>query len=129
MRQRCRNPSHPSYKNYGAKGIGVCKHWEKFENFLVDMGEKPTPEHSIERKNSKLGYSKRNCCWATRKDQNNNTSRNRYLVYKGQRKTLAQWSDWSGVGYNTLTKRLQLGWPLAKAFDDEPSNPRNSAPN
>lgn len=63
------NPKHVSYHNYGGRGIAVCKRWHKFENFLEDMGRKPSTKHSIDRKDNDQGYKPGNCRWATRKEQ------------------------------------------------------------
>lgn len=72
MIERCHRPTHKWYRNYGAKGITVCKRWlESFENFLEDMGEAPEG-HSIERLDNYKGYYKENCVWATRSQQNSN---------------------------------------------------------
>jgi hypothetical protein len=68
MRARCANPSHKSFKDYGARGITVCKRWMKFKNFLADMGRRP-PGLTLERKNNERGYCKSNCKWATRSEQ------------------------------------------------------------
>ncbi len=70
--QRCTNPKHPKHKDYGGRGITVCRRWLKFENFLADMGEKPAPRMSVERTNNDKGYSPSNCIWATNKVQANN---------------------------------------------------------
>ena len=67
MIQRCINPNHPSHSNYGGRGITVCERWEKFENFLEDMGEHPGIGYSIDRIDNSKGYCKENCRWATRK--------------------------------------------------------------
>ena len=72
MRNRCRNPKAQDYAYYGGRGIVVCESWEKFENFLADMGRKPTAEHTLERKNVDLNYTPSNCVWATRKEQSRN---------------------------------------------------------
>lgn len=69
MRQRCENPKNRSYKNYGGRGIKVCRRWRSFRNFLADMGKRPTPQHSIERIKNMRGYSPSNCEWATKVQQ------------------------------------------------------------
>ena len=70
MKSRCYNKSIKSYEYYGARGIAVCDRWlNSFENFLSDMGLRPSPSHSIDRKDNSLGYSPDNCTWATKAEQ------------------------------------------------------------
>lgn len=71
MKQRCLNPRSHAWKYYGGRGIVITKRWLKFENFFADMGERP-PRLTIERTNNEKGYSKRNCIWATRSQQQHN---------------------------------------------------------
>lgn len=75
MIYRCQNPKHSKYKYYGGRGITVCERWlgEKgLENFLKDMGEKPTSKHSLDRMDNNYGYRPDNCHWATKEEQSAN---------------------------------------------------------
>lgn len=67
---RCTNPKHKSFKNYGGRGIKVL--YRNFEAFLADVGPKPGPNYSIDRKNNDGNYEPGNCKWSTPKEQANN---------------------------------------------------------
>ena len=76
MIRRCYNPNDIGYKDYGKRGIRVCRRWLiDPNNFLLDMGPKPTPAHTIDRKNNNKNYTSKNCKWSTRAEQNRNQRR------------------------------------------------------
>lgn len=118
MKARCTNEKHISYPNYGGRGIKVCKRWDLFENFLADMGEKPTGT-SLDRKNNNTNYTKHNCHWATRLEQNNNRRQCRYIKYHGKELTIAQWCRELSIPYPRTYHRLVIQkLSPAKAFSD-----------
>lgn len=84
MKARCYNPNDGKYKNYGGRGISVCKRWMKFENFLADMGTKPTPSHQIDRKNTNGSYEPANCRWVTPKENSQNRLNSKFWVVNGK---------------------------------------------
>jgi hypothetical protein len=66
MKTRCYNRKAINYERYGGRGITICDRWrDDFAAFYADMGPRPSPSHSIDRRNNDLGYSPDNCCWAT----------------------------------------------------------------
>lgn len=70
MKRRCNNPNAVDYSYYGGRGIKVCNRWlESFENFLIDMGEKPDKKLSLDRVDNDGNYEPRNCRWATHSEQ------------------------------------------------------------
>lgn len=70
MKKRCVNESSQSYALYGGRGITVCERWLDFENFLADMGERPSEKHTLHRVNNDEDYQKENCRWVTFRIQN-----------------------------------------------------------
>lgn len=124
MRRRCNNPNKPEYKNYGGRGIKVCERWQKFENFRDDMyisylGHKKNNSYtSLDRINNNRGYSKENCRWATKSEQNRNTRNNHFITYNRETLSLRDWADKLKIKYRTLSARLfELNWSIKKTFE------------
>lgn len=73
MKDRCSRENHKQYRHYGGRGIAVCDRWnESYENFLNDMGERPSDDHSLDRIDNNGNYTPDNCRWATKSQQNKN---------------------------------------------------------
>jgi hypothetical protein len=76
MKTRCTNKKREGYKNYGGRGITYCDEWEYFDNFNRDMGSSYKFGRQLDRINNNKGYYKKNCRWATSKENNNNRRNN-----------------------------------------------------
>lgn len=116
MKKRCDNPKAMNYHNYGGRGIKVCSRWlESFENFLEDMGPKPSPELTLDRwPNNETGnYEPGNCRWATDYEQFRNRRSNRWYEYGEKKMVLTDWASFFGVSHSTLIEHLKN-----KKFED-----------
>lgn len=111
MLQRCEDKNQPFFFRYGGRGISVCERWHSFENFIADMGRRPSSMHTIERGRNDGNYEPSNCYWATRKEQARNRSSSRIVTIAGVSKTLAEWSEISGIRSVTIAWRLRHGYP------------------
>lgn len=111
MKRRCCNPTHNAYCRYGGRGIKICERWlNSFENFLEDMGERPSRRHSIDRINNDGDYCPENCRWATYKQQLRNTHRKVVLTVNGRTLCVAEWAEKTGLPYMTIYQRMLRGW-------------------
>jgi hypothetical protein len=83
---------------------------DSFVKFYADMGARPSPEHTVDRKNSDGNYEKKNCRWATRKEQARNKRNSVMIVVGGRRISLLESAEEMGVNPETLRTRKRLGW-------------------
>ena len=115
MKARCTNPNNEEYMNYGGRGIKFCTRWEKFENFLEDMGERPS-DMQLDRIDNEGPYCKENCRWATRKEQARNKRTNRKVKLGDEERTISELAEMSGIGWKTIEGRLNSGWSVEDAI-------------
>ena len=127
MRNRCYNPTNPSWKYYGAKGIGVCDRWrESFAAFLEDMGPAPGPEYSLERERNEIGYEPGNVRWATASEQQHNTSKCNWIEWNGRRMLGVDWAKETGISATTIRTRIdRFKWSVEKALTTPPFGTMN----
>lgn len=127
MLSRCHNPKDPTFRRYGARGISVCRRWrESFSAFLEDMGDKPSAAMSLDRIDNDGPYSKKNCRWATRKQQRRNSHQAvHWIEYNGERRPLWEWATVTGISYGTLVRRRRNGWPAERLLTEPPRVGKN----
>ncbi len=118
MLTRCYNAKRKDFHRYGGRGITVCDRWRNsFENFLEDMGRKPTPKHTLDRHPDNNGnYEKSNCRWATMKEQCNNTRRSRAITIGEKTLPAHELADIYGIPLQRLLRRLNAGWDAISAL-------------
>lgn len=121
IKKRCLLKTEKAYKNYGGRGIKICARWMKFKNFLEDMGERPG-NLTIERIDNNGNYCKKNCKWASRKEQNNNRRDNRWLEFNGEIMTYSQWGERLGIKVGTIWWRIKRGWTIEKTLKKDPKH-------
>lgn len=117
MKYRCGTPTSPDFKQYGGRGIFVCDLWKySFEAFFNDIGERPSPRHSLERKKNDVGYEPGNVTWELPIVQQNNTRWNVFLEMDGRRQSVAEWMKEKGFTSTTLYNRVRRGWSVERAL-------------
>lgn len=104
MRNRCNNPRGQDYAYYGGRGITVCKRWNSFDAFIEDMGPRPSPAHTLERRDTNKPYQPSNCCWATRAEQARNR-RFRPVIFG---KYACEWAEITGLTIRGFYSRWWL---------------------
>lgn len=130
MIQRCTNPKNKDFPNWGGRGISVSESWLSFESFFNDMGPRPGPEYSIDRRDNDRGYSPENCSWQDRKSQARNKRSNHLVEIRGVSMCIAEASELpSAAAYDTIWKRLKSGWDIERAvFQKSRQQSKKSAP-
>lgn len=110
IKKRCLCKNTNGWHNYGGRGIGICDEFKSsFSAFLAEVGPRPSPDYSIERIDNDNGYVKGNIRWAVRKEQARNKRTNHVLTIDGESRSVAEWSEISGINYRTILSRLVSG--------------------
>lgn len=106
MIKRCKDINDKKFKNYGGRGISVCEMWLDFNNFVLDMGERPGKEMTLDRINVNGNYEPTNCRWATQKTQQNNRRDNRIIEAFGEKRTAPEWQEITGISAKIIRQRI-----------------------
>ena len=126
INKRCFKNNCEEYKNYGGRGITVCKEWQKiggFYSFVIwALNNGYNPKLTIDRINNDGNYEPNNCRWVTRLEQNNNTRKNRFITAFGETDTLSNMARKYNVNVDCLWSRLNAGWNIEKALSTKVRN-------
>lgn len=129
MIRRCEDEDRKEFAHYGGRGVTVCQRWRHdYAAFLADMGRRPDDKTSIDRIETNGNYScgkcdecaergwTMNCRWATQTEQMRNTCVNKVVEWNGERMTVPEWSEKTGIKYATLLYRINSGWSVERAM-------------
>lgn len=123
IKTRCFNKNIANYKNYGGRGITICKEWKsdfkKFYNWAIKNGY--SDNLSIDRIDVNGNYCPENCRWATSKEQARNTRKNHTITFKGETHCISEWAELIGINYGTLYYRIEQGWDFEKNIKTKPN--------
>lgn len=132
INRRCSDPKEPGFKNYGGRGIKnlwstfsdfKSDMWESFLSHINECGEENT---FIDRINNNGDYSKENCRWVTKAENNNNTRANHLISFNGKTQNIAQWGKELNIKAPLIRDRLKLGWSIDDAFSKKKRNQKQS---
>jgi hypothetical protein len=116
MIRRCSDPSRLDYCYYGKRGIKVDERWKCFDTFVADVGDRPSANHTLDRIDTNGNYTKSNCRWLHKSEQNSNKRNNRLIEFNGEVLSLKQWSSRLAISESTIRTRLNKGIPIEQAL-------------
>lgn len=118
IKKRCYNQNCRSYKDYGKRGIGICKEWlDDFTNFYswaINNGYRE--DLTIERIDVNKNYCPENCTWITLSEQTKNTTRNVFYEYNGEKHLMGEWAKLYNLPFTCVRRRLDRGWSMEKTL-------------
>lgn len=125
MKQRCNNPKCKAFKNYGGRGISVCKEWlseggySLFREWAYSNGYRDADfgKCTLDRIDVNKNYEPQNCRWITIQQQQNNTTRCVLISCGNETHNIKEWSIKQNIPYHRILKRLKLGWSIQKALE------------
>lgn len=129
MKARCLYPKHQAFHRYGGRGIKVCDRWlgkEGYQNFVADMGRRPSLDYSLDRINQNGDYTPSNCRWATRLEQQANQRSCVYIDWQGSKIPVSEAARIAGLAESTLRLRISKGWTIERAMT-QPARKSNAA--
>lgn len=118
MKDRCYKEKDKHYKDYGGRGIDICKEWledkEKFIEWSLNNGCRL--DLTIDRIDNDKGYYPDNCRWVTISENNQNRRSSRFYTFNGKTQNLQQWCTEYNMSRSVVNKRLSIGWDFSKAI-------------
>jgi len=117
IKRRCLDPKRSKFEYYGGRGIKICDRWENsFENFLFDVGPRPSRKHSIDRFPNRHGnYEPGNVRWATRQQQTDNRDCTRWVELNGEKITVSDACQRLKRNLILVNRRISIGWTPERA--------------
>lgn len=120
-KDRCGNPNHRAWKNYGGRGIRVCDEWlapgTGFVAFYRHIGARPGDGYELDRIDNDGHYEPGNVRWVTVSENLRNKRGNRLIKIGGRSASVAEWAEESGLSSALLLYRLSAGWPAERLLD------------
>ncbi len=126
---RCEDSSCSGFKDYGGRGIRVCRRWKDIRKFVSDMAPSHRAGLQLDRINNNGNYSPSNCRWVLPRENLRNTRRNIFFYKNGERLCVSDWAQKLGVSKNMIYARLWRGWDIERAINTPSMYKRNCKKN
>ena len=124
MKGRCLRPTNQKFKDYGGRGIKICKEWitdfKAFYEWANNTGYKEGL--TLERIDVNGNYEPANCKWIPPEEQARNKRNNVFIEYNGETHCLREWARILKLNYKTIHKRIKDGWDVQKALSTPIAN-------